>query len=197
MKRVVIIDNYDSFTYNLAQGLQVLAAEVRVYKNDQLTCEQFADLGATHLVISPGPGRPANAGITPKLLAAVLDDLPILGVCLGHQAIAEACGGKIEPAVRLMHGRSSQVYHDHRGLFAGLPNPLDGARYHSLIVTEAGLPADLKVSAYTSQGEIMGIHHQRLPVVGVQFHPESILTPLGERLLRNFLEMEPAEAVQA
>lgn len=193
MQRVVVIDNYDSFTFNLVQGLQVLGAEVLVYKNDQLSCEQFADLGATHLVISPGPGRPAKAGVTLELLAAVLSDLPILGVCLGHQAIAEVLGGKIRQAPRLMHGRSSRVYHDHQGLFTGLPNPLDAARYHSLIVIESDLPKELKVSAYTSQGEIMGIAHESLPVAGVQFHPESILTPLGDRLLRNFLELETSE----
>ncbi|MHC5063484.1 MAG: anthranilate synthase component II [Planctomycetota bacterium] len=193
MKRVLVLDNYDSFTFNLVQGLQELGAEVLVRKNDLLPIEEFFDLGASHLVLSPGPGRPAQAGVSLKLLAATIGKLPILGVCLGHQAIGEALGAEIQKAPRLMHGRSSQVYHDQKGLFAGLPNPFAAARYHSLIVSENSLPAELKVSAYTSQGEIMGLRHASLPVEGVQFHPESILTPLGERLLRNFLEYEASD----
>jgi len=193
MKRVLVLDNYDSFTFNLVQGLQVLDAEVLVRKNDLLEIDEFFDLGVSHLVISPGPGRPGQAGVTLKLLEASIGKLPILGVCLGHQAIGEALGAEIQLAPRLMHGRSSQVYHDQKGLFAGLPNPFDAARYHSLIVTESSVPKELKVSAYTSQGEIMGLRHESLPVEGVQFHPESILTPLGERLLRNFLEYEAAD----
>ncbi len=193
MQRVLVLDNYDSFTFNLVQGLQELGAEVLVRKNDLLAVEEFADLGVSHLVISPGPGRPADAGVTLELLAATIGKVPILGVCLGHQAIGEALGAVIQRAPRLMHGRSSQVYHDQKGLFAGLPNPFDAARYHSLIVSEDSLPAELKVSAYTSQGEIMGLRHASLPVEGLQFHPESILTPLGERLLRNFLEYEASD----
>lgn len=192
MSRVLLIDNYDSFTYNLVQALASLGAEVLTHRNDAIDVETALALEPTHVVISPGPGRPEEAGVTIEVLSAFLERVPILGVCLGHQALAAALGGTVTRASRLMHGKTSPVYHDNRTLYAGLPNPFTVGRYHSLIVREEDLPADLHITAYTSEGEIMGCRHRSLPVEGVQFHPESILTPQGSRLLANFLEQEPA-----
>jgi anthranilate synthase/aminodeoxychorismate synthase-like glutamine amidotransferase len=190
--RVLLIDNYDSFTYNLSQALGMLGAEVIVRRNDAVSLLEAARLDPSHLVLSPGPGRPEGAGISMEIIAAMAARVPVLGVCLGHQAIAAVLGGLVGPARRLVHGKSSAVYHDGRTLYEGLPNPLQAGRYHSLAVAEESLPEDLMVSAYTSDGEIMGIRHRRLPVEGVQFHPESVLTPEGGRLLRNFLDLAPA-----
>ncbi len=188
--RLLLIDNYDSFTYNLAQAMQVHGAEVTVHRNDQLTVAQAEELNPTHLVISPGPGRPEDAGVSMEMIGAFADRIPVLGVCLGHQSIAQLYGGQVTHAQRLMHGKDSPVYHDGRTLYLGLPNPFQAGRYHSLAVPEAGVPDDFSVSAYTSDGEVMGIRHKTLPMEGVQFHPESILTPEGDRLLGNFLELD-------
>ena len=190
--RVLLIDNYDSFTYNLAQALQVLGAEVLVRLHDRITLEEAGNLRPTHLVISPGPGRPEQAGVSMPLIAGFSTRIPILGVCLGHQSLAAALGGEIVPARTLMHGKVSAVYHDGQTLYQGLPNPFPAGRYHSLAVSPENLPRDLAVSAYTSDGEIMGLRHRLFPVEGVQFHPESVLTPDGGLLLRNFLDLEPA-----
>jgi len=185
-----MIDNYDSFTYNLVQAFQVLGAEVVVHRNDQVELSAVMDAGFSHLVISPGPGRPEDAGVSMALMDAMLGRIPILGVCLGHQCLAQLLGGRVGAAQRLMHGKSSPVYHDATGLYAGLPNPFVAGRYHSLAVSEEALPNELKVVAYTSEGEIMGLRHANVPALGVQFHPESILTPQGDRLLENFIRME-------
>jgi anthranilate synthase/aminodeoxychorismate synthase-like glutamine amidotransferase len=187
--RVLLIDNYDSFTYNLVQAFGSLGAEVVVRRNDAIAAGDVAALGPTHLVVSPGPGRPADAGVSVALLRAFLGRLPLLGVCLGHQALAEALGARVERAERLVHGKASPVYHDGLTLYEGLPNPFAAGRYHSLAVREESLPAELAVAAYTSDGEIMGLRHRTLAAEGVQFHPESVLTPEGQRLLRNFLDL--------
>jgi para-aminobenzoate synthetase component II len=192
--RVLLIDNYDSFTYNLVQALRVLGAAVEVRRNDEVTVAEAQELEPTHLVVSPGPGRPEDAGISLAMLGAMLSRLPILGVCLGHQALGALLGGRVVRAKQLMHGKASPVYHDGRTLYEGLPNPFPAGRYHSLAVAEEGLPDDVMVSAYTSEGEIMGLRHRSLPVEGVQFHPESVLTPEGSRLLRNFLDLDGHEA---
>jgi len=190
-RRVLVIDNYDSFTYNLVQALAVLGAEVDVRRNDEISECEAIELRPTHLVVSPGPGTPQDAGRTMQILRLLMPTTPILGVCLGHQALAAALGAKIESAKQLVHGKSSSVYHDGRTLYEGLPTPLLAGRYHSLAVSEGSLPPDLTVSAYTDDGEIMGVRHRALPVEGVQFHPESVLTPDGDRLLGNFLDFEP------
>jgi anthranilate synthase/aminodeoxychorismate synthase-like glutamine amidotransferase len=191
--RVLLIDNYDSFTYNLAQAFQVLGAEVRVHLNNRLRPEEALEIAPTHLVVSPGPGRPEQAGSSVGMIETFLRRVPVLGVCLGHQALAAALGGRIVRARSLMHGKASSIYHDGRTLYQGLPNPLRGGRYHSLAVSPDSLPESLIVSAYTSDGEIMGLRHRTLPVEGVQFHPESVVTPEGSLLLRNFLDLEAAE----
>jgi len=188
--RVLLIDNYDSFTFNLVQSLRVLGAEVLVYRNDRIGVEASLDLEPTHLVISPGPGRPEDAGVTLQMIETWMGRVPILGVCLGHQALSVAIGGRVERAPRLMHGKSSLVYHDDGPLYHGLPNPFQGGRYHSLAVPEESLPDVMVVTARTSRGEVMGIRHRDLLAEGVQFHPESVLTPDGDRLLGNFLEQE-------
>ena len=190
MRRVLLIDNYDSFTYNLVQALAVLSAEVTVKRNDRLSVADALALEPTHLVVSPGPGRPEDAGVSMAVIEALLGHTPVLGVCLGHQALASVCGATVESARSLMHGKTSTVYHDSRTLYEGLPNPMRAGRYHSLAVTEESVPAELAVSAYTSDGEIMGLRHESHPAEGVQFHPESILTPEGDRLLRNFLDFD-------
>lgn len=190
--RVLLIDNYDSFTWNLAQAFATLGAEVTVKLNDAITVPAALDLAPSHLVISPGPGRPENAGVSMPMIEAMLGRIPILGVCLGHQALGALLGGKIVPAKSLIHGKASPIHHDGRTLFEGIPNPFQAGRYHSLAVSDEGIPAELAVSAYTSDGEIMGLRHKRHPVEGVQFHPESVLTPEGNRLLRNFLDFKPA-----
>ena len=185
--RLLLIDNYDSFTYNLVQAFLVLGAEVAVYRNDALTPAQALELAPSHLCVSPGPGTPADAGVSMDMIRAFAGRVPVLGVCLGHQSIVEVFGGQVVRADRLMHGKTSFVRHDERTLFAGLPQPCEVGRYHSLIASPASLPPQLDVSARTAEGEIMAVRHRTLAVEGVQFHPESILTPDGPRLLSNFL----------
>ena len=187
MSHVLVIDNYDSFTYNLVQAFLTTGVRVSVEYNDDITPDLAEEIDPTHLVISPGPGRPEDAGASVEMIQHFAGRVPILGVCLGHQAIGVAFGGEIDPALSLMHGKSSEIYHDRRSVFAGLPNPFVGGRYHSLAVSEVTLPEVLAISAYTSDGEVMGVRHRSLPIEGVQFHPESVLTPLGDRLIANFL----------
>jgi anthranilate synthase/aminodeoxychorismate synthase-like glutamine amidotransferase len=182
---ILLVDNYDSFTYNLADLFGELGAEVVVRRNDTLEAEAAARLSPSHLVISPGPGRPADAGATLDIIRRLAPTTPTLGVCLGHQAIVEAFGGKIGKARELVHGKACTVRHDGRGLFAGLPTELEAGRYHSLAATS--IPSELEVSATTESGEVMAVRHRRLAVDGVQFHPESVLTPLGREIARNFL----------
>jgi anthranilate synthase/aminodeoxychorismate synthase-like glutamine amidotransferase len=187
LTRLLLIDNYDSFTYNLVQAFLVLGAEVLVYRNDAITVTEARGLAPTHLCISPGPGTPYDAGVSMEMIRAFAGHVPVLGVCLGHQSIVEVFGGKVVRAGRLMHGKTSLVHHDGLGLFAELPQPCEVGRYHSLIAAPETLPPELIVSARTAEGEIMGVRHRDLAVEGVQFHPESILTPQGPRLLGNFL----------
>ena len=191
--RVLMIDNYDSFTYNLVQYLRILGAEVLVHRNDALDVQQALALEPSHVVISPGPGTPRDAGISIELIRAVAGRAPLLGVCLGHQALVEAWGGTIRPAITLMHGKTSKIFHDGRGVFRELPQPFEAGRYHSLAVGRDDLPAELEVSAYTEDGEVMGVRHRELPLEGVQFHPESVLTPHGLTLLGTFLAPEYAK----
>jgi len=186
--RILLVDNYDSFTWNLAQAFLAMGAAVDVRRNDTIDAREARDLAPSHLVISPGPGRPEQAGATIAILETMLPRVPVLGVCLGHQALALVLGARIMAAPRLVHGRASPVYHDGRTVYAGLPNPFPAGRYHSLCVDESTLPSELSVCAFTSQGEVMGLRHGGVPAEGVQFHPESVLTPSGERLLANFLE---------
>ena len=187
--RLLLIDNYDSFTYNLVQAFLVLGAEVDVYRNDALSIEEAKAMHHTHLVISPGPGRPEDAGISMRLIEAFAGRVPIFGVCLGHQALVEAFGGKVVRAGRLMHGKVSSVRHDGKGLFAGMPQEFAAGRYHSLIAEATSMPKALTVTATTAEGEIMGVRHTSLPIEGVQFHPESVLTPQGPILMGNFLKL--------
>jgi len=189
MSRVLLVDNYDSFTYNVVQALRILGAEVIVRTNDDIDVEAARELEPTHLVVSPGPGGPEDAGESMNVIAGLLTQVPILGVCLGHQALAAALGGKVERAEELRHGKASPVYHDSATIYAGLPNPFEAGRYHSLAVQEQDLPDDLVVTSFTSDGVIMGVRHREYPVEGVQFHPESVLTPHGDLLLRNFLDL--------
>jgi anthranilate synthase/aminodeoxychorismate synthase-like glutamine amidotransferase len=189
---IVLIDNYDSFTYNLAQAFGMLGADIRVYRNDALSVPQLAALNPSHIVISPGPGDPDDGGISLEAIRQLGSRIPILGVCLGHQCIGQAYGGVVKRAPRLMHGKTSLIYHKNGGIFSELPNPFEATRYHSLIVEEQTLPKSLKVTAFTDQGEIMGVQHTEHPVFGVQFHPESILTTFGPRLLQNFLSVRLA-----
>ena len=184
--RVLMLDNYDSFTYNLVHLLEELGAEVLVRRNDAVTVDEAEALAPDRLVVSPGPGRPADAGVSVDLIRALGPRVPTLGVCLGHQAIVEAFGGDVGQARTLVHGKATSVDHDGRGVFAGLPQGLEAGRYHSLAATR--VPDDLEVTAHAADGEVMGVRHRELPVEGVQFHPESVLTPLGPDLLRNFLE---------
>ncbi|HRP95800.1 MAG TPA: aminodeoxychorismate/anthranilate synthase component II [Rhodocyclaceae bacterium] len=184
---LLMIDNYDSFTYNLVQYFGELGARVKVYRNDEITLAQIAALAPAQLVISPGPCTPAEAGISVAAIREFAGKLPILGVCLGHQSIGAAFGGRIVHARRLMHGKTSPVHHDGRGVFRGLPDPVVCTRYHSLAIERETLPDCLEVTAWTDDGEIMGVRHKSLPVEGVQFHPESILTEHGHELLGNFL----------
>jgi len=192
---ILIIDNYDSFTYNLVQYLGELGAEVAVRRNDQTTLSEIEALSPTHIVISPGPGTPADGGISSAVIERFHQEMPILGVCLGHQCMGHVFGGVVSRAPRLMHGKTSAIYHDGVGLFAGLRNPFTATRYHSLIVEEP-LPDQLEVSAFTDEGEVMGLRHRIYPTLGVQFHPESILTEGGKKLLRNFLETKPVTSKQ-
>jgi anthranilate synthase component 2 len=184
-----LIDNYDSFTYNLVQAMACLDADVTVVRNDAAGVDALLAGRPTHIVVSPGPGRPEDAGVSVPLIAAAAGRIPVLGVCLGHQALAAAFGARVGPATSLVHGKASRVYHDGRGVYEGLPNPFPAGRYHSLAVVEDSLPAELAISAYTSDGEIMGLRHREFGLESVQFHPESVLTPEGERLLRNFLDL--------
>ncbi len=185
---VLVIDNYDSFTYNLVQYLGELGADVAVYRNDQVTIDEIAARQPTHIVISPGPGDPEDGGISNEVIRAFGATIPVLGVCLGHQCIGHVYGGVVSRAPRLMHGKTSAVYHNGHGLFNGVPSPFTATRYHSLIVEEP-LPETLAVTAFTRDGEVMALQHRDYPVVGVQFHPESILTEHGRRILQNFLAM--------
>jgi len=185
--RLLLIDNYDSFTYNLVQAFMVLGAEVLVRRNDEITVEQAFGLEPTHLCISPGPGTPQGAGVSMGMIEAFAGRVPVFGVCLGHQSLVEVFGGKVVRAGRLMHGKTSLVHHDGRGVFTGLPNPFQAGRYHSLIAQRDTIPPSLEVTAWTPEGEIMGVRHRELMVEGVQFHPESILTPDGPALMGNFL----------
>jgi anthranilate synthase/aminodeoxychorismate synthase-like glutamine amidotransferase len=186
---LVMVDNYDSFTWNLVQYLGELGAEVVVHRNDEVTPEEIEQAAPLGVVVSPGPCTPREAGISVEVVRRFAGKLPVLGVCLGHQCIASAFGGKVVRADRLMHGKTSPVEHDGRGVFSGLPQGFIATRYHSLIVERESLPAELEVSAWTAEGEIMGIRHKQLQVEGVQFHPESILTSEGKALLGNFLDM--------
>jgi len=190
--RLLLIDNYDSFTYNLVQAFMVLGAEVTVFRNDAIGVEAARRLAPTHLCISPGPGTPRDAGVSMDMIRAFAGRVPVLGVCLGHQSIVEVFDGEVVRAGRLMHGKTSEIEHDGRGVFAGLPRPCVVGRYHSLIAAPESLPAELEISARTAQGEIMGVRHREFAVEGVQFHPESVLTPDGPRLLANFLGVRHA-----
>ncbi len=186
---IVFIDNYDSFAYNLVQYIGAMGAEVRVFRNDAVLPDEIASLGPEGVVVSPGPRTPKEAGVSVEAVRAFAGKVPVLGVCLGCQSIAAAFGGRVVKAKRLMHGKTSKVTHDGKGVLKGLPNPLEGGRYHSLAVEEESLPKELEVTARAADGEIMGIRHRTACVEGVQFHPESILTPCGMDLMRNFLEM--------
>jgi anthranilate synthase/aminodeoxychorismate synthase-like glutamine amidotransferase len=188
--RLLLIDNYDSFTYNLVQAFMVLGADVLVHRNDQITIDQAKALKPTHLCISPGPGTPYDAGVSMKMIEAFAGELPILGVCLGHQSITEVFGGKVVRAGRQMHGKTSPVTHDGKGVFAGVSNPVEVGRYHSLIAKPDTLPPELEITAQTPEGEIMGLRHKTLMIEGVQFHPESVLTPEGPTMMGNFLKMQ-------
>jgi anthranilate synthase component II len=186
---LLMIDNYDSFTYNLVQYLRELGEDVVVYRNDKITLAEIEALKPQRLVISPGPCTPNEAGISVEVIKYFAGKLPILGVCLGHQSVGQAFGGRIVRAERLMHGKTSPVFHDNRELFDGLPNPFDATRYHSLLVERSSFPACLEITAWTAEEEIMGLRHRDLPIWGMQFHPESILTVTGMDMLRNFIEM--------
>jgi anthranilate synthase/aminodeoxychorismate synthase-like glutamine amidotransferase len=187
--KVLIIDNYDSFTYNLVQYFGELGADLVVKRNDEISIEDVKNSGAERICISPGPGRPENAGISEAVIREFAGEKPILGVCLGHQCIARVFGGEVIRASRLMHGKTSVVRHNNRGLFENLKQPLEATRYHSLIVRRDDLPSDLEITAETDESEIMGLQHKKFPVHGVQFHPESILTAEGKKLLANFLRL--------
>jgi anthranilate synthase/aminodeoxychorismate synthase-like glutamine amidotransferase len=182
---LLMIDNYDSFTYNLVHLFQELGAEVRVFRNDAITPDEAEQLAPSHVVISPGPGRPADAGVSVEVIRRLGPHVPTLGVCLGHQAIVAAFGGEVGQARALLHGKSSPIAHDGKGIFAGLPANFEAGRYHSLAALD--VPAELEVTARTPDGEVMGVRHRELPIEGVQFHPESVLTPLGNELAENFL----------
>jgi anthranilate synthase/aminodeoxychorismate synthase-like glutamine amidotransferase len=184
---LLVIDNYDSFTYNLVQYLGEMGQEVRVVRNDEIQAAEIASLAPSHIVISPGPCTPNEAGISLEVIKTYAGKIPILGVCLGHQAIGQAFGGKVVRAVRVMHGKTSPIFHDGKGLFTGLPNPFEATRYHSLLIERASVPDSLDVSAKTAENEIMAVRHKTLAVEGVQFHPESFLTTSGKDLLRNFI----------
>ncbi len=194
--KILMIDNFDSFTYNLVQYFGELGAQLEVVRNNAITLAEIRARAPHAIVISPGPGDPDSAGITLALIAAFAGEIPILGVCLGHQAIARAFGGKVVRASELVHGKTSSIHHNGEGLFAGLKNPFKATRYHSLVVAPESLPACLHVTARTENGLIMGLAHQKFPVVGVQFHPESILTEHGKELLKNFMQHYVANSCQ-
>ncbi len=187
---ILVIDNYDSFTYNLVQQMGEIGAELKVVRNDQITLDEIKTMNPSRIVISPGPGTPDDGGVSLAVIREMGATTPILGVCLGHQCIGQAYGGIVTRAGRLMHGKTSMVYHKNDPLFTGIPSPFEATRYHSLIVEEDSLPEGLEVIAFTEQGEIMGLRHKSHPVVGVQFHPESILTSFGPRMLKNFIEKQ-------
>jgi anthranilate synthase/aminodeoxychorismate synthase-like glutamine amidotransferase len=191
--RILLIDNYDSFTYNIVQAFAAMGADVLVYRNDAISVDEARDCEATHLVISPGPGRPENAGVSLEMIATFAGKLPMLGVCLGHQCLVQALGGSIVRAERLMHGKTSNVTHDNSALFAGMSASFEAGRYHSLSAEKQSLPDELVITAQTSRGEIMGVRHRKLPMMGVQFHPESVLTPEGDKLMANFMRMNGDE----
>lgn len=186
---ILMIDNYDSFTYNLVQYLGELGEDVRVYRNDKITVEEIKELAPDHIVISPGPCTPNEAGISLELIEKLSGKTPILGVCLGHQSIGQVFGGTVVRAENLMHGKTSTIHHDGKTVFAGIPSPFTATRYHSLIVEKESLPDCFEISAWTEDGEIMGLRHKEMNVEGVQFHPESILTEHGKKLLKNFLNL--------
>jgi anthranilate synthase component 2 len=186
---ILLLDNYDSFTWNVVQALAKLGTDVRVERNDAVSVDGALALDPAAIVLSPGPGEPHAAGIMPELLRRAPDSMPVLGICLGHQALVESCGGEIERDPVPVHGRSSAIRHVGTGLFGGLPDPLEVGRYHSLRARRSTLPKELALTAWTDDGVVMAVQHVRLPRCGVQFHPESILTPLGERLLANFLDL--------
>ena len=187
---ILIIDNYDSFTYNLVQYLGELGAELKVVRNDKITIEQIKKLHPQKIVISPGPGRPEDAGVSVAVIKELAGKIPILGVCLGHQAIGYAYGGKIIQAKELMHGKTSKIFHGKQGIFKAIDNPFEATRYHSLVIDPKSVPKCLEVTAWTKDKEIMGVEHKELALWGVQFHPESILTKSGMAILRNFLKMK-------
>src|SRR5687767_3090159 len=187
--RLLLIDNYDSFTYNLVQAFMVLGAEVIVHRNDQITIDEAKALEPTHLCISPGPGTPHEAGVSMNMIEAFAGELPIFGVCLGHQSLVEVFGGKVVRAPRLMHGKTSLVHHDGKTILEHMPAPFEAGRYHSLIAQPDSMPRELEVSARTSEGEIMGVRHTKYMIEGVQFHPESVLTPQGPQLMGDFLKL--------
>ncbi|MCS7262398.1 MAG: aminodeoxychorismate/anthranilate synthase component II [Aquificaceae bacterium] len=193
--RILLIDNYDSFTYNLVHYLQMLSAQVAVRRNDQITLEEVSKSKPDAVVISPGPCTPKEAGVSVDLIREFYRDIPILGVCLGHQAIGYAFGAQIVRAKNLMHGKTSLIHHSSEGIFEGLKNPFQAVRYHSLVIDKSTLPASLKVTAWSEDGEIMGIQHQEYPLFGVQFHPESILSEEGMHLLENFLKIAQSKVL--
>ena len=188
---LLMIDNYDSFTYNLVQYFAELGAEVAVHRNDEITLEQVAAMQPQHIVVSPGPCTPNEAGVSVPLIKQFAGKIPILGVCLGHQSIGQAFGGRIVHAQQVMHGKTSPIHHHGNSVFTGLPNPFTATRYHSLVIERASLPDCLEITAWTDDGEIMGVRHKQFAVHGVQFHPESILTEHGHAMLKNFLENKP------
>lgn len=191
---ILVIDNYDSFTYNLVQQFGELGAEIEVVRNDQLSVDDIRRLNPSHIVISPGPGTPDDGGVSLDVIREFGPTTPVLGVCLGHQCIGQAFGGVVDRAPKLMHGKTSQIHHTDDPLFAGMSNPFTATRYHSLVVEQPTLPDSLEVIARAEDGQIMGVRHKQYPVVGVQFHPESILTVEGPKLLQNFLQMTPVVA---
>lgn len=186
---ILVIDNYDSFTYNLVQYLGELGADLKVFRNDKITIAQIKKMKPRKILISPGPGEPKDAGISEEVISQFGKTTPILGVCLGHQAIGEVFGGRIVGAKKLMHGKTSKIYHNGKGIFRGIKSPFDATRYHSLLVERKSLPKCLKITAETKEKEIMGLEHKTYPIYGVQFHPESILTVEGKKLLKNFLDL--------
>lgn len=185
---ILMIDNYDSFTYNLVQYLGALGADIKVFRNDKISVSKIRKLRPGKIVISPGPGRPEDAGVSCEVIKEFVGKIPILGVCLGHQAIGYVFGGRIVGAKRLMHGKTSLIYHNKKDIFKGIPNPFEATRYHSLLVEKKSLPKVLEITAWTKEGEIMGLKHKDFPLWGVQFHPESILTKHGKDILKNFIE---------
>ena len=193
---ILVIDNYDSFTYNIVQELGELGAELTVFRNDKITVDEARNLRPDRVVISPGPGYPCDAGISLDIIRELGAEMPLLGICLGHQAIGEAYGGKVVHAPELMHGKTSMIYHQGDTIFGEIPDPFEATRYHSLIVEEASLPDSLQITARTSTGEIMGLRHKQYPVIGVQFHPESILTGYGMKMLENFMHYQPMQEIE-